>query len=88
MLAHHLLLPFIVMLGCLGLFWCLQLIVYTYICQQNDSLEAIQNEDSDMFTISGLAPFGTTQIISACQWNKSRNKRNRESKYFFLHFHF
>lgn len=41
-----------------------------------------------MFTISGFAPSGTTWIISACQWNKSRNKCNKESKYFFLHFPF
>lgn len=88
MLAYHLPLPFVLMPGSLGLFWCMQLIIYKYIRQQNDILEVIQNEDSDMFPISGLAPFGTTRIISACQWNKSRNKCNRETKYFFLHFPF
>lgn len=41
-------------------------------------LEVIQNEDSDVFTVSELAPFGTTWIISVCQLNKRRNKFDRK----------
>lgn len=38
----------------------MQLIIYEYIHQQNDILEVIQNEDSDMLTISGLDSSETT----------------------------
>lgn len=86
--ACNLLLAFVLMPRFLGLFWWIPQIIYKYIRQQNDILEVIQNENCNIFIVSRLAPFGTTWITSACRWNKSRNKWNIESKYFFLSFPF
>lgn len=82
-LAYNLLLIFVLTPTFLGLFWWIQQIIYKHICQQNDILGGIQDENCNLFLISRLAPFGTMWIRSVCLWNKSRNKCNVETKYFF-----